>query len=310
MPHTCHRPTAYRRMTLGGAWNAYLNWAWARRTSCDFVIVFDDLCAEYQATWMQGETCRVMRPRYEEDLEWFGMKPDRVYFSGDNRAQHLEVAGRLGIREAQSVAGHRLWAAGLDDHYDPCDWDTLPTDGSAENWIEHDTGCWNPWYMACCIADDIAFGITGWLAGKDQEWYKAWCLSAYEALCHPAPRIQYHRVLKRQAANAKISKSSGEDPTIGALRRAGYEPEAILETLRELTTRAKRDGLEEVIIPHGVLTLDEVGCLQEREYALEELAAGEFDNRDDCLARGMTDEEIDRLRGNIMVEAQRRMKVY
>ncbi len=306
-----HRPTCYRDMLLGGAYNAFCNWEWARESSGDFVLVLDDLCAEYQATWQIGETVDVVRPRYEEDLEWLGMKPDRIHKSGDNRAKHLEVAERLRIREAKLVAGNHLWMAGRKEPYDPCNWENQSTDGTAEGWIDHETDCWNPWYMACCIADDIEFGITGWSAGKDQEWYKAWCLWAYEELGHPAPSIRYHRVLKRQAANAKISKSLGGEPTIRALRRRGYDPQAILETLRELTTRARIAGLEEVIIPHGVLMLDEVVCLKERDYHTEELAAGWFplSQREGYLAQGMTEEEIDRLRSNIQAEARRRVQV-
>lgn len=305
-----HRPTCYRDMLLGGTYNAYCNWAWARKSSGDFVLVLDDLCAEYQATWQHGETIDVVRPRYEEDLEWLGMKPDRVHTSSHNRAKHLEITARLGIREALMVDGNRLWMAGSTNPYDPCNFDNVPADGTVEGWIDHETTSWNPWYMACCVADDIEFGITGYAAGKDQEWYAAWCLDAYERLGHPAPTIKYHRVLKRQAAHAKISKSIGHEPTIRALRRRGYEPQAILATLRELTTRSRIAGSEEIIIPHGVLTLDEVVCLRERDYHTEELAAGKFPegDRDGYREMGMTEDEIDRLHSNIMAEARRRLE--
>lgn len=297
---------------VSGAWNAYLNWAWARKTSGDFVLVMDDLCAEYQVTWQAGQTIDVMLPRYLEDLEWLGMLPDRTHVSGTNHEKHLEVAARLGIREAQLVDGLRLWMNGRKTPYNPTDWDTAPTDGTSEGWVDYETDCFNPYYMACCIADDIEFGITGWVAGKDQEFYKSWCLWAYEKLGHPAPMMRFERVLKRQCASSKVSKSIGGEPTIRALRRRGYRPEAILETLRELTTRAKRDGLECVIIPHGVLTLDEVVCLRERNYLLEAMTEKRFtgDQRDSYRSMGMTEEEIDDLEQSIQAEARRRLEEW
>ncbi len=310
MPSTSTRPTAYKDLMVSGAYNAYLNWAWARKTSGEFVLIMDDLCAEYQVAWQSGQPTDVMLPRYLEDLEWLGMRPDRTHVSSTNHEKHLRAAERLRIPEAKLTDGMRLWAPGRKTTYDPTDWDTVPTDGTAEGWVDYETDCWNPWYMTCCIADDIEYGITGWIAGKDQEFYKSWCLWAYETLGHPAPMMRFERVLKRQHATNKVSKSVGGEPTIRALRRRGYQPEAILETLRELTTRSKRDGLECVIIPHGVLTLDEVITLRERNYALEELAEGKFTQRETLEAAGMTEDEITEFQANFKAEAQRRLEAW
>jgi len=285
-------------MHLGNLWNAYLNWRIARGSGGEFVLVLDDLCMELQDLGLAGYPLEVATERYLEDLEWMGLKPDRVERSLSNVARHEWATEKLGYRKPQTDTGERMaqyWSWGCAD---PCDFGDMPTVDKGVGWLpEGPLEFWS-WYMACCIVDDHDFGITAWVAGSDQRMHQSWCIDAYRRLGFSLPMMSYHRNLKRPQDDDKFSKSDMRGVTLRILRESGYEPKGILSTLRECAARSRHDGLECILVPEGILAPEEVRYLQPRNRMWEELAAGKFE----------PDEANAVSKPYILAEAQRRLE--
>lgn len=304
---TCFRPTPYRDLHIGGLFNAYVNWTLARLSGGEFVLVVDDLCMDLAATWQQGESVEFMVPRYLEDLEWFGMVPDRIEYSLRNRDFQREVAERLVQREVGPVGDRQPWVPYVTKTWFPCNFGDRPMlPVGVEGWVGENLVEFQPYYLACCIADDIAFGITAWIAGDDQRMNLVWCLDAYERLGHPAPYIMFHPLVKRQRATHKLSKSAGDRDTVRAMREAGYTPEQVVDTLLECSALAWEKGLQCIVIPDGVLGQSEVRALEHRNRYWEQLTTADFYSDLDAL--NVPPDELYRIKQHIAEAAKARLR--
>ena len=280
MYSTSFRPTPYRDLHLGGLFNAYMNWAEARKSGGEFVFIVDDLWMELQNLWASGFPASVMVPRYIEDLAHFGMTPDRIEYSLSNGERHRWAVKRLGMRLLKKING--LWfkvSLGgpciVTCNFGDRPWAQTP---EVEGWMDEAAFTqFFPPYMACCVVDDIDFGITKWVAGMDLVPLWGWCLDAYRRLGYSAPQIQFHPVLKRSRALGKFSKSDASTLTIRQLLAVGYEPQAIVETLLECAYLSWEKGLQAITIPPDVLTLEGVSVLTHRNRQWEQLAKGEWE---------------------------------
>ena len=275
---TCFRPTPNRHLHLGGVWNALQNWLLARATGGRFVVVVDDICYEYGHCWTSGYRARRMADSYLEDLEWFGIVPDRMEWSSANRDRHRWANERLGYSEPLAFANRVHWAHLRQPAYNPDDFADRPN--RLRTTCEGDPLPLSPtlslYYMSCCLVDDHDFEITAWVAGRDLLPAWAWIVDGYERLGFARPDFFFHPTLKRSAAGEKISKSAPvapapPEPSIRDLREAGYDPDRIIETLLECNVQQYIDGTEQIIIPLDVLTCEEVRCLPYRNRELEEM---------------------------------------
>ena len=284
MPSTSFRPTPYRDLHVGGAWNAYLNWCLARRSGGEFVLVVDDLWMELAACAFGGFPADVAAERYVEDLEWLGIKPDRVEFSLSNRERHRWAAKKLGYHVPLIIGASPGHAQVHRCMYDPTGFsDHLGPGPGGEGQVPRFDLTFCGWYMAACAIDDIDFRIGAWIAGEDMRDYHAWCLDAYERLGYNAPYMMFHPCVKRQESLEKISKTP-RDPIvevpgtgIRALRAAGYTAQQIITTLKECSARSWAKGQECVILPRGVLEPGRVKTLRYRNRQLEHVAKGKID---------------------------------
>lgn len=282
--NTSFRPTPYRDLHVGGAWNAYLNWCLARRTGGEFVLVVDDLWMELAACAFGGFPADVAAERYVEDLEWLGCKPDRVEFSLSNRERHRWAAEKLGYREPVIIGPTPGHAEVHRSMYDPTNFgDHLAPGPGGEGQLQRFDFSFCGYYMAACVVDDIDFRIGAWIAGDDQRGYQAWCLDAYRRLGYNPPYMMYHPVVKRTASLEKISKTP-RDPEvevpgtgIRALRASGYTAQQIMGTLKECSARSWAKGEECVILPHGVLEPGKLKVLRYRNRQLEHYRRGNLD---------------------------------
>ena len=297
MATTGFRPTPWRDMHLGNLLNAYANWVIAETSGGEFVLVADDLCMDVQQTWIQGYPAEVMVPRYAEDLEWLGMKPNRIEYSLSNSERHDWANEKLGNRKPQHVYGFRSPTQIIPGIIEPCQWGDRDEAGG-EGWYVNDTSDFWPWYMTCCVVDDIDFGITTWVAGDDQRVHWSWCVDTYRRLGYSRPVISYHPLVRRGGDAEKISKSALRDVSIRAFRERGYEPQAIIDTVRECVYRGWQQGLSMVVIPEGILELDEIATIPYRQRAWEQYASGEWS----------LPPEMEDARQYIVAEAKRRLE--
>lgn len=282
MPSTSFRPTPYRDLHVGGAWNAYLNWCLARRSGGEFVLVIDDLWMELAACAFGGFPADVAAERYVEDLGWLGIPPERVEFSLSNRERHYWAADKLGYRAPLIIGaspGH------VEVHrcmYDPPSFaDHLAPGPGGEGQLQRFDFSFCGYYLAACAVDDIDFAIGAWIAGDDQRGYHAWMLDAYRRLGYNPPYMMFHPCVKREASLEKVSKTPRdaevEVPGTGirALRASGYTAEQIIGTLKECSARSWAKGQECVILPRGVLEPGQMKTLRYRNRDVERIAKGE-----------------------------------
>ena len=249
------RPTPNRDLHIGSIWNAVANWLWARQTGGEFVLVMDDLWAEYATCWTTGYDPHWLLPRYLEDLTWFGLTPDRVEWSLANRERHVWANSKLGYREPQTIgaipfgAPERVNRRSADYFHDRV-WEAAPATALT------------PYYLTCCVVDDHDFGITGWIAGMDLM--PAWnlCLDLYARLGFSPPDIDWHHTFRVAEESVKISKTNERERTVRNYREAGYDPDRILETLLECNRRSRMARLADNVIPAGTLELDPIGTLK------------------------------------------------
>jgi len=279
MPYTTsYRPTPYRPQHLGNLYNAFCNWLLAYRSGGDFVFVVDDLCADLGRLWISGYDLAAMVPQYVEELTWMGMAPDRVVWSSSNAERHEWAREKLGYKRAGrwlempwaplNRIQIPLFCQGYDDRPGP------PAD--FEGRLEAPNVALSPQYLAACAVDDIDFGITAWAAGDDLRGLEAWMLDAYAKLGYPAPAFTWHPQLKGEGDPSKLAKSNAAKQTVAALREAGYTPSDILWTLLECEARAYEQGLQCIVIPDGILGLDEVRTLEYHHRLWEQTARGQY----------------------------------
>jgi hypothetical protein len=304
--NTSFRPTGYRDLHLGGAWNAYLNWLVAARSGGEFVLIQDDLWMHYGATGLSGFGPREGMERYAEDLAWLGMPPNRCHLSSENRERHLWANAKLGYREPLVIGQMPILSTPVRRMLNPCDFnDRLPPAPGLgiEGYIYRSDTTFSPWHLTCCVVDSVDFRINAWVAGDDQVLYDALCIDLCQRLGYPPPLSFYHPNVKRTEAVDKLSKS-GETVTIRDLRAAGYTAESILSTLMECSRLSYNAGHQSVVLPEGVLELgaepwrsDRAPWLRHRNPDLEDCAAG-------IVPEDRSPDE----RAAIMAEAQRRLR--
>ena len=317
---TSFRPTPYGDLHLGHVWNAYLNWSLAVGVPGGaFLLIIDDLQWRYGNGWRSGFSPEHAAARYLEDLAWLGMEPDRVEWSRDKPGDRSHGVWR---RSRQKWAVEKLLGRYPKQHGRNIMSGAMALGGGAAlppqtprhpqggmssrqlaTWVspsqDLDRAMFHPFVTACCIADDIDFGVTAWCAGRDLIASWGWCLWAYHVLGTTPPAIDFHKCLKRTGRTGKISKTDPGSVTVRQLREAGYEPRSILDTLCELSLRSHEGGFETIAIPADVLTPESVSVLEFRDRDAEETAAGLFDEED---------ERVQEWKADIMDEAARQVR--
>lgn len=293
--NTSFRPTPYADMHVGHVWNALLNWAGARSTGGEFVFIVDTLCHRWGNAWPSGYSPATGEKRYCEDLEWLGMKPDRVEWSRGKpddqehdawrRERHHWAVERLCGAHPQRIGAliHKNGMSFSEGGFEPLV-STEPVGGASRDTEARVKGAhmsmtmpaFSPFVTACCVVDDIDFGIQAWAGGRDLICGWGWTLDAYMKLDALPRKITWHKCFVRGWDSDKIRKSDPACITVRQLREAGYTAKGILDTLCELQLRSNENFDEAILVPPGVLELDDVTTLEFRHRGLEDLAAGRF----------------------------------
>lgn len=252
--NTRFRPTPYADLHIGHAWVAYHNWAWARNGGGKFVMIVDDIM--YNIPHLADQSFPLMKAvdRFIEDLEWLGLAPDEVVFSTRNADAHAEAAERLNLERI-----------GLHDAPKSV---TITTVGGEA--IEYG---YHPWLVMTRVVDDHLAAITGFWRGMDliPEMFLYDFIS--RSLGWRPPGQGYLPVVRRENNATKESKGNDEGISVRQLREVGYHPQSVVETIRECGDRSVRDGLQDCVIPAGILELDEI-----RYLPLENLGARVYTN--------------------------------
>ena len=234
-------------MHCGHAFMTYKNWETARLTAGDFILIFDDETTNMSRTDRQGFPIEVAGERWMEDMEWLGMRPDRVAFSREFAGERAEAYTKLGVRLPVCIGKN----TGIER------WIPIP--------YPHMGG--HPWYSPALVVgrvvDDHCLGVNGFWRGMDLRCEE----QLYDYLGH---QLGYPQVAQGYLPtvgwepNKKCSQSTQDvrAVTIRALRKAGYEPWQIISTLLESELRSAAAGLSQVLIPSNCLTLDKVKWLK------------------------------------------------
>ena len=250
MVRTRLTPSPHADLHLGHAWTAYHNWATAQRGGGQFFLVLDDETLRVQG-FLLGDSAPdlpLLARHYVEDLTWLGCKPDGVYWTSEFAETRREGLAELGLREP-TQDGLADWGClyGVDVPSADIRW-PLGSEGIST------------WYILNTMAQDRALHTTHLYRGRELEYQ--WPLYVWFAnqLGWRIPAQCYLPEVWREGAAQKESKTAGS-VTVRQLREAGYEPQAILETLLQLEhLRRERDGWR-LVIPQGVLTPATVATL-------------------------------------------------
>lgn len=230
-------PTPYRDPHIGHAWVAWQNYDMALRSGGQFNLIFDDLAYRLQKLDIQGYTLEGSMARWQEQIEWLGCKPDRVYVSSDNHAEHAAAWSELGIKPLRDTETHNVI-------------DTPIMGGPWPPGAVADT--YNPAFVAKWCVDDHIAHVDAFANGMQFVGER----QLYDFLARRLgfrPVAQVHLPhIRRETASRKESKADGA-PSLFTLRDAGFTPLQIISTLLECARRAEAKGLAEIIIPAGVL---------------------------------------------------------
>ena len=246
------RPTPNSYPHIGHAWVAWRNFQAAQATGGTFTLIFDDLTYNAQLLDLDSRSIDSMRLAWIEQLTWlFKQAPDRVATSSDFRGQHYEACKRLGIK--------------IPKQYDTLRFTGDPVHEATVNSNPLVIAVTHPSLVVARVVDDSLLGVTGFIRGKDllpelQIYdYFANCLGVRSC------RQLYIPTVTREAYKPgnKESKSNGAC-SLFDLRDAGYTQDDIIDTLEECNRRSMKAGLEQIVIPAGVLETDTVSVLQSK----------------------------------------------
>ena len=265
------RPTPYADMHCGHAWVAWHCWSAARESGGKFIVIFDDLMYQFGQLWSQSWSLKHAIDRYIEDLTWLGLEPDVVDYlpprtfpmanwhegppkryavSTLNAEAHYQAAVQLGL-VGQEIG--RL----ADGPY------LLHEIRQAAGFPTAPGVLYHPWLVMVRVVDDYELRVTDFYRGNDLQPGDQLRSEAqlYDYLWRrlyggTTPAQSYIRHIKRAGAPTKESKSNVGGISIRDLRMVGYEPSAIIGTLREQALRTI--GREYVEIPKGISEVPDV----------------------------------------------------
>jgi len=257
-------PSPTGRLHVGNIRTALHNFLFARKNGGTFILRIDDTDRERST----AEFDEVIR----DDLDWLGLKPDRVVRQSERfdlyerEFQRLKDAGRAyacyETPEELELRRKVLLGRGLPPVYERKPADAPVPEGRAPHWrfrLDHGSPIvWNDlirgeqrfdpkllsdpvvrredgsWlYLLPSVIDDVDLGITHIVRGEDHVSNSAAQIQMFEALGSEPPQFAHEALLV--AAEGKLSKRLG---SYGAehLRAEGVEPMAMLSVLARIGT--------------------------------------------------------------------------
>jgi glutamyl-tRNA synthetase len=257
-------PSPTGRLHVGNIRTALHNFLFARRHKGEFVLRIDDTDRERSTT----EFDEAIR----DDLDWLGLKPDRVVRQSDRfdlyerQFERLKEAGRVyacyETPEELDLRRKVLLGRGLPPVYERKPANAPVPEGRRPHWrfrLNHDRPIeWTDlirgpqrfdpkllsdpvvrredgsWlYLLPSVIDDIDLGVTHIVRGEDHVSNSASQIQMFEALGAKQPALAHEALLV--AAEGKLSKRLG---SYGAehLRGEGVEPMAMLSLLARIGT--------------------------------------------------------------------------
>jgi len=257
-------PSPTGRLHVGNIRTALHNFLFARRNNGEFILRIDDTDRERSTAEFDAAI--------RDDLDWLGLKPDRVVRQSDRfdlyerEFGRLKAAGRVyacyETPEELDLRRKVLLGRGLPPVYERKPADEAAPEGRAPHWrfrLDHDRPIeWTDlirgpqrfepkllsdpvvrredgsWlYLLPSVIDDIDLGITHIVRGEDHVSNSASQIQMFEALGAKPPALAHEALLV--AAEGKLSKRLG---SYGAqhLREEGVEPMAMLSLLARIGT--------------------------------------------------------------------------
>jgi len=257
-------PSPTGRLHVGNIRTALHNFLFARRNNGEFILRIDDTDRERSTAEFDAAI--------RDDLDWLGLKPDRVVRQSDRfdlyerEFGRLKAAGRVyacyETAEELDLRRKVLLGRGLPPVYERKPADEPAPEGRAPHWrfrLDHDRPIeWTDlirgpqrfepkllsdpvvrredgsWlYLLPSVIDDIDLGITHIVRGEDHVSNSASQIQMFEALGAKPPALAHEALLV--AAEGKLSKRLG---SYGAqhLREEGVEPMAMLSLLARIGT--------------------------------------------------------------------------
>jgi len=257
-------PSPTGRLHVGNIRTALHNYLFAKKNDGTFILRIDDTDRERSST----EFDQAIR----DDLDWMGLKPDRVVRQSERfdlyerEFQRLKDAGRVypcyETPHELELRRKVLLGRGLPPVYERKAADAPVPDGRTPHWrfrLDHDAPIvfidlirgeqrFDPkllsdpvvrredgsWlYLLPSVIDDVDLGVTHVVRGEDHVSNSAAQTQMFEALGARPPAFAHEALLV--AAEGKLSKRFG---SYGAehLRAEGIEPMAMLSVLARIGT--------------------------------------------------------------------------
>jgi glutamyl-tRNA synthetase len=257
-------PSPTGRLHVGNIRTALHNDLVARKNGGSFILRIDDTDRE-RSTAEFDEAIR-------EDLDWLGLKPDKVVRQSkhfdlyEREFERLKAAGRVyacyETPEELDLRRKVLLGRGLPPVYERKPLDEPVPEGRQPHWrFRLDHGAPIAWtdlirgqqrfdpkllsdpvvrredgswlYLLPSVIDDVDLGVTHVVRGEDHVSNSAAQIQMFEALGAPPPNFAHEALLV--AAEGKLSKRLG---SYGAehVREEGVEPMALLSVLARIGT--------------------------------------------------------------------------
>jgi glutamyl-tRNA synthetase len=257
-------PSPTGRLHVGNIRTALHNFLFAKKRGGTFILRIDD--TDRERSTAEFDTA------IRDDLEWMGLKPDRLYRQSERfdlyerEFQRLKDAGRVyacyETPEELELRRKVLLGRGLPPVYERKPVDTPVPEGRAPHWrfkLDHEAPIvfddlirgeqkFDPkllsdpvvrredgsWlYLLPSVIDDVDLGVTHIVRGEDHVSNSAAQIQMFEALGAKPPRFAHEALLV--AAEGKLSKRLG---SYGAehLRAEGVAPMAMLSVLARIGT--------------------------------------------------------------------------
>jgi glutamyl-tRNA synthetase len=257
-------PSPTGRLHVGNIRTALHNFLFARKQGGTFILRIDDTDRERSTP----EFDQAIR----DDLDWLGLKPDRVVRQSERfdlyerEFERLKEAGRVyacyETPEELDLRRKILLGRGLPPVYERKDGDEPAPEGRTPHWrfrLDYDRPIeWNDlirgpqrfdprllsdpvvrredgsWlYLLPSVIDDVDLKITHIVRGEDHVSNSAAQIQMFEALGARPPEFAHEALLV--AAEGKLSKRLGSYGA-GHLREEGVEPMALLSLLARIGT--------------------------------------------------------------------------
>jgi len=244
------RPTPNAEPHIGHAWVAWKNYEAARGTGGTFTVIFDDVVHRATTLDLRYPNIDEICDSWIDQITWlFGEPPDRVVRSSQFAEQHAEALRALDIRVPR--------------HYKPTAFTGDPIHQAVIGTVIPNEYAVHPHLVVTRVVDDALLGIEGFVRGKDLIRECA----LYEYICrvlgYHSPRQSYIPTITRAKLPVGEKESSSDGAvTLAHLRCAGYQPQQIIDTLEECNRRSRLAGLEQNVIPVGVLEPLKVRALE------------------------------------------------